>query len=81
MTRRTSAADELQRIDTVGNVFRNFATVVVVLVAGMAVLNELGISIASQDQDRSARAMEREARVPAPPQRGVHRPRDKDALR
>ena len=46
MTRRTSAADELQRIDTVGNVFRNFATVVVVLVAGMAVLNELGISIA-----------------------------------
>jgi small conductance mechanosensitive channel len=46
MARRTSAADELQRIDTVGNVFRNFAAVVVVLVAGMLVLNELGISIA-----------------------------------
>jgi moderate conductance mechanosensitive channel len=46
MQRRTKAADELRRIDTVGNAFRYFATVVVVLVAGMLVLNELGISIA-----------------------------------
>ena len=46
MSRRTSGADELQRIDTVGNAFRYFATVVIVLVAGMLVLNELGISIA-----------------------------------
>lgn len=46
MASRTSAADELRRIDTVGNAFRYFASVVVVLVAGMLVLNELGISIA-----------------------------------
>jgi small-conductance mechanosensitive channel len=46
MARRTSAADELRRIDTVGSAFRYFASVVVVLVAGMLVLNELGISIA-----------------------------------
>jgi moderate conductance mechanosensitive channel len=46
MARRTSAADELRRIDTVGSAFRYFATVVVVLVAGMLILNELGISIA-----------------------------------
>jgi small conductance mechanosensitive channel len=46
MARRTSAADELRRIDTVGAAFRYFATVVVVLVAGMLVLNEVGISIA-----------------------------------
>jgi small conductance mechanosensitive channel len=46
MARRTSAADELRRIDTVGNAFRYFASVVVVLVAGMLILNELGISIA-----------------------------------
>jgi small conductance mechanosensitive channel len=46
MARRTSAADELRRIDTVGNAFRYFATVLVVLVAGMLILNELGISIA-----------------------------------
>jgi small conductance mechanosensitive channel len=46
MARRTSAADELRRIDTVGAAFRYFATVLVVLVAGMLVLNELGISIA-----------------------------------
>lgn len=45
MARRTNAADELRRIDTVVNAFRNFATVVVVLVAGMLVLNELGISM------------------------------------
>jgi small conductance mechanosensitive channel len=46
MARRTSAADEVRRIDTVGAAFRYFATVVVVLVAGMLILNELGISIA-----------------------------------
>ena len=46
MARRTSAADELRRIDTVGNAFRYFASVVVMLVAGMLILNELGISIA-----------------------------------
>ena len=46
MERRTKAADELRRIDTVGNAFRYFASVIVVLVAGMLILNELGISIA-----------------------------------
>lgn len=46
MASRTSAADELRRIDTVGNAFRYFASVIVVLVAGMLILNELGISIA-----------------------------------
>jgi len=45
MARKTNAADELRRIDTVVNAFRHFATVVVVLVAGMLVLNELGISM------------------------------------
>ena len=45
MTRRLSAADEVRRVDTVVNAFRNFAVVVVVLVAGMLVLNELGISM------------------------------------
>lgn len=46
MARRTSAPEELRRIDTVGTAFRYFATVVVVLVAGMLVLGELGISVA-----------------------------------
>jgi moderate conductance mechanosensitive channel len=46
MAKRASGADELRRIDTVSNAFRYVATVVVVLVAGMAVLDELGISIA-----------------------------------
>ncbi len=45
MGRRTSAADELRRIDTVGTAFRYFATVIVVLVAGTLVLGELGISV------------------------------------
>jgi moderate conductance mechanosensitive channel len=45
MTRRMSAADEVRRVDTVVNAFRNFAVVVVVLVAGMLVLNEFGISM------------------------------------
>jgi len=46
MARRTTAPDELRRIDTVGTAIRYFATVVVSLVAGMLILNELGISIA-----------------------------------
>jgi small conductance mechanosensitive channel len=46
MGRRTTAPDELRRIDTVGTAIRYFATVVVSLVAGMLILNELGISIA-----------------------------------
>jgi moderate conductance mechanosensitive channel len=46
MARRTSAADELRRIDTVGTAFRYFATVIVVLVAGTLILGELGISVA-----------------------------------
>src|SRR5688572_27066160 len=46
MAKRASGGDELRRIDTVGNAFRYFASVVVVLVAGMLILNELGISIA-----------------------------------
>ena len=44
--RRHSGADDLQRLDTVGKVIRYFSTVVVVLVAGMLILGELGISIA-----------------------------------
>ena len=46
MSQRTSAPEELRRIRTVGTVFSYFATVVVVLVAGTAILNELGISVA-----------------------------------
>ena len=46
MERRVSGPDELPRITTVGRVLRYSATVIVVLVAGMLVLGELGISIA-----------------------------------
>jgi small conductance mechanosensitive channel len=46
MAKRAGGADELRRIDTVGNAFRYLASVVLVLVAGMLVLSELGISIA-----------------------------------
>jgi small conductance mechanosensitive channel len=46
MARRAGGADEQRRIETVGNAFRYAATVVLVLIAGMLVLNELGISIA-----------------------------------
>src|SRR5205823_223709 len=46
MERRSPGADELRRIDTVGRVFRYSAGVVVILVAGMLILGELGISIA-----------------------------------
>jgi small-conductance mechanosensitive channel len=45
MARRAAAPEELRRIDTVGTAFRYFATVLVVLVAGMLVLDELGISV------------------------------------
>jgi len=46
MERRAGGPDELPRITTVGRVLRYTATVVVVLVAGMLILGELGISIA-----------------------------------
>ena len=46
MAKRAGGADELRRIDTVSSAFRYVASVVVVLVAGMLVLSELGISIA-----------------------------------
>ena len=46
MAKRASGADELRRIDTVGSAFSYFASVVIVLVAGMLVLSQLGISIA-----------------------------------
>ena len=46
MAARTSSSDELRRIDTVSTAFRRVATVVVVLIAGTAVLGELGISVA-----------------------------------
>ncbi len=45
MGRRTSG-DEIARIDTLARVFRNFAGVVIFVVAGTLILNELGISIA-----------------------------------
>jgi small conductance mechanosensitive channel len=46
LERRSGAGTELSRIDTVGRVLRYSASVVVVLVAGMLILGELGISIA-----------------------------------
>ncbi len=46
MERRVEGVDDLARINTLSRVFRNVATVVIVVVAGMLVLNELGISIA-----------------------------------
>ncbi len=46
MQRRAAGPDELRRIDTVGTVFRYTTTVVIVLVSGMLILDELGISIA-----------------------------------
>ena len=45
MARRT-AGDELARIETLTRVFRNVAAIVILLVAGMLVLGELGISVA-----------------------------------
>ena len=46
MATRSSSPDELRRIGTVGNAFRYVSIVVVVLVAGTLVLNEMGISVA-----------------------------------
>ncbi len=46
MAKRAGGADELRRIDTVSSAFRYVASVIVVLVAGMLVLSEVGISIA-----------------------------------
>jgi small conductance mechanosensitive channel len=44
--RRRTGGEELARIETLARVFRNAAAVVIVLVAGMLVLGELGISVA-----------------------------------
>ena len=46
MAGRSSSPDELRRIGTVGNAFRYVSIVVIVIVAGTLVLNELGISVA-----------------------------------
>ena len=46
MQRKSPSLDEQARIETLARVFRNGAAVIVVLVAGMLVLGELGISIA-----------------------------------
>jgi small-conductance mechanosensitive channel len=46
MSRRMTGVDELARIETLARVFRNGAAVVIVLIAGMLVLGELGISVA-----------------------------------
>jgi small-conductance mechanosensitive channel len=46
MAKRSGGADETRRIDTVSSALRYLASVVVVLVAGMLVLKEVGISIA-----------------------------------
>lgn len=46
MERRVSGPDELPRITTVSRVLRYTATVIVVLVAGMLILSQVGISIA-----------------------------------
>jgi small conductance mechanosensitive channel len=43
---RRKEGDDLRRINTVNAVLRNFGTVLVVLVAGMLVLGELGVSVA-----------------------------------
>jgi small conductance mechanosensitive channel len=44
--RRRTGGEELARIETLARVFRNAAAIVIVLVAGMLVLGELGISVA-----------------------------------
>jgi small conductance mechanosensitive channel len=44
--RQRTGGEELARIETLARVFRNAAAVVIVLVAGMLVLSELGISVA-----------------------------------
>jgi small-conductance mechanosensitive channel len=39
-------AEQLRRAETLGRILRNLATVIVFLIAGMAVLNEFGVSVA-----------------------------------
>ena len=39
-------AEQLRRAETLGRILRNLTTVVVVLIAGMAILNEFGVSVA-----------------------------------
>ena len=46
MQTKSPSADEQARIETLARVFRNSAAVIIVLVAGMLVLGELGISVA-----------------------------------
>lgn len=46
MSTRTDSAEEGRRIETLARVFRYISTVVILLVAGMLALSELGISIA-----------------------------------
>ena len=46
MNTRTDSAEESRRIETLARVFRYISTVVILLVAGMLALSELGISIA-----------------------------------
>jgi small-conductance mechanosensitive channel len=46
MEAKSPSLDEQARINTLARVFRNSATIVVILVAGMLVLDELGISVA-----------------------------------
>lgn len=46
MQTKSPSADEQQRIETLARVFRNAAAVIIVLVAGMLILGELGISVA-----------------------------------
>jgi small conductance mechanosensitive channel len=46
MAGRITSADEVARIDTLVRVFRNSAVVVIFVVAGTLILNELGISVA-----------------------------------
>jgi small conductance mechanosensitive channel len=45
MSRRTGG-DEIGRVETLARVFRNAATIVIVLIAGMLALGELGLSVA-----------------------------------
>lgn len=46
MSTRAESPEEVKRVETLGRVFRYVASVAVSVVAGMLVLNELGISIA-----------------------------------
>jgi moderate conductance mechanosensitive channel len=46
MQHKAPSADEQARIETLAKVFRNSAAIIIVIVAGTLVLNELGISVA-----------------------------------